>query len=225
MNNVVCVWAGDTYSEQYVKRLADFAHMHTTDSIKFVCFTDKPRSPIAGVEFRQMPIMNVEKLWWYKVYIFSEQSGLTGTCLYLDLDIVLLKTLDTLFEQPGDFIILQDFNRAHSKNYQTSNSSIIKWRHETARYIWDKFEPNLAQITKEHRGDQDYITKVVGSNKTWWPKRIACSFKWEWLQDPECMAPHVLVFHGKPKPEDFDFDLNKMFKDKHDRISKNKVLR
>ena len=225
MNNVVCVWAGDTYSKQYVQRLADFSHKHTTYPINFICFTDKYREPIDGVEFRHLPYLDVQKLWWYKVYIFSEASGLTGNCLYLDLDMVLLKTLDTLLEYPGDFVILQDFNRVYLNTYRVSNSSIIKWRHESARYIWDNFVTNIDAITKQFRGDQDYITNIVGHNKIWWPRKLACSFKWEWLEYPDCMEPHILVFHGKPKPEDYEFDLNKMFKDKHDRISKNKIRR
>ena len=225
MNNVVCVWAGEAYSEEYVKRLASIAHSYTTNKINFICFTDRKRQPIEGVEFRYLPQLNVEKLWWYKVYIFSKDSGLTGDCLYLDLDLVIVKTLDPFLEHPGDFVILQDFNRVIYSNYKIANSSIIKWKHENARYIWEKFSPNIEIITKQFRGDQDYITNVVGENKTWWPRSLACSYKWEWLQSEEFTSPHIIVFHGKPKPEDFNFELPKMIEDKRDRISKNKIYR
>ena len=227
MSNVVCVWAGDMYSEEYVRRLADFAHLHTTKQINFVCFTDKKREPIAGVDFRLMPAMQFVggKLWWYKIYIFSKEADLIGDCLYMDLDVVPLKTLDPLLEYNAPFVILQDFNRIHNKNFSVSNSSIIKWRPETAHYIWHQFKDQIHEITTKYRGDQDYLTKIIGTNKTWWPLDYACSFKWEWLTKPEYMEPYVLVFHGKPKPEDFKFDLTKMFKDKNDQLSKNQIHR
>jgi hypothetical protein len=227
MHNIVCVWAGDTYSEEYVRRLADFAHLYTTKQITFVCFTDKPRETIAGVEFRLMPTMQFVsgKLWWYKIYIFSRQAGLSGDCLYLDLDVVPLKPLDLLLEYNAPFVILQDFNRVFNKNYAVSNSSMIKWRPEAAHYIWDQFKGQIHDITTKYRGDQDYITRIIGTQKTWWPKEYACSFKWEWLTAPAYMEPYVLVFHGNPKPEDFGFDLTKMIKDKNDRLSKNKIYR
>ena len=227
MINVVCVWAGTAYTADYVQRLSSEVHSKTTEPVRFVCFTDAHREPISGVEFRQMPAMvfHGNKLWWYKIYLFSEESGLTGDCLYFDLDVMLLKPIDPLLTHAGDFVILQDFNRAFISNYKVSNSSVIKWKHERCRYIWDMFKSQIHEWTTKFRGDQDYITKVVAGNKLWWPADYACSFKWEWLEKPQYQDPIVLVFHGEPKPESYNFDIEKIRNDKLNRLSKNKVQR
>lgn len=227
MTTAVCVWAGDRYGPEYVARLRRELTNRVTGTLDLVCFTDRPRDPIAGVEFREMPVMEFkpDRLWWYKIYIFSEQSGLAGDCIYFDLDVMILRPIDEMLNFNADFVILQDFNRAFRKNYPVSNSSIIKWRHELYRGLWTNFLSDIGAITTKYRGDQDYITAAVGYNRTWWPASWACSFKWEWLMTPEYMDPMVLVFHGEPKPEDFDFDLDRAREAKYDRIRTDKIYR
>lgn len=223
----VCVWAGDRYSESYVSRLRLELDRNTTVPVDLVCFTDRERAPIPGVEFRMLPSMTFrpDRLWWYKIYIFSEDSGLSGDCIYFDLDLMFLKSIDQMLNFHADFAILQDFNRAFRKNYPVSNSSIIKWRHEGYRYIWEQFSKDADAITAKYRGDQDYITVAVGNSRTWWPATWASSFKWEWLMTPEHMDPMVLVFHGEPKPEDYNFNIEQAREAKYDRIRQNKIYR
>lgn len=227
MTTATCVWAGDRYSAEYVTRMRSELNNKVNGYIDLVCFTDLPRSPIDGVEFRQLPEMKFHggKLWWYKIYIFSEESGLTGDCIYFDLDLMFLKHIDQMINYPTQFSILQDFNRAFRKNYPVSNSSVIKWRHEDFRHVWTKFSANVDDITAKYRGDQDYISAEIGHDRTWWPASWACSFKWEWLMTPEHMDPMILVFHGDPKPEDYGFNVEQARKAKYDRISKDQIYR
>lgn len=227
MITAVCVWAGDRYSSDYVRRLRDGLTRNATDTINLVCFTDRERTDIDGVEFRQLPSMQFRnnRLWWYKIYIFSKDSMLAGDCIYFDLDVMFMKSIDPMLNHVTEFSILQDFNRAFRKHHPVSNSSIIKWRHESYRYIWDHFYENMDSITTRYRGDQDYITDIVASNRTWWPSSWACSFKWEWLMTDEHMDPMVLVFHGEPKPEEFNFNIEQARAAKYDRIRQNKIYR
>jgi hypothetical protein len=206
----VCVWAGTKYSPEYVRYLSTAIQQYSGQREKLVCFTDLPRSAIDGVEFRQLPSLDLPNayLWWHKPYIFSRESGLSGRCVYFDLDVLIARPLDQLLSLPGSFLIPQDFTRSFRKNITGSNSSLMIWDHADYQHIWQQFSQDPAAVISRYRGDQDFISHVIGTRKTWIPKSWVCSYKWEWLTGPEFQDPTVIVFHGEPKTEQFAFSVD-----------------
>ena len=66
-----------------------------------------------------LPYVNVPQgpeRCWRKLGVFSpEETGLTGLTLFLDLDLVLLDSIDCFFDYSGEFIIIRDWLRDGKK--------------------------------------------------------------------------------------------------------------
>ena len=77
-------------------------------------------------------------------------------------------------------------------------------------------------IVRKHKGDQDWVTELLGGSKVWWPYEWVMSFKWEVLngglvrlgtqeykgtQTKVSQETSILVFHGRPNPEDVTDDI------------------
>ena len=205
--NVVCVKWGNKYGADYVLKLKRACAKHVPQPHSFICFTDVG---VPDVECRPLP--SDLPTWWSKVGLFKP-GVLTGATLYLDLDVVLTASLqpaiDAFNSEPDYLWTLDDFGYPllnprpfvdpHTSRLLggvgTVNSSLMIWRGNAGRRIWDEFEP---RVMDELHGDQNWITRAM------WPDRIkllpagiAGSYKYGGGQ-----AFPVTVFHGDPKPAD-----------------------
>src|SRR5690606_18866122 len=80
---------------------------------RFVCFTDDARGLEPGIEALPLPDLGLPEgqrdLRWRKLAVFRERlHDLAGTALFLDLDLVIVDSLEPFFEQPGRFLIIRD---------------------------------------------------------------------------------------------------------------------
>lgn len=205
MLNVLCLYVGNAYDIKYVLNLKSSLNTLLSEPHNLVIFTDRTDQEVRLQKLGtviKVPKLNVKKMWWYKCWMFSEATGLSGKCLYFDLDIILIKHLDKFIAADNEFKIIHDFNRSNTINYNYSNSSIMSWTHEQQRHIWTKFQLEQRQVQESMHGDQDYI-HIHAHNRNWYPDDWAISFKWEYklkkLFTPQTSA---IVFHGKPKPHE-----------------------
>jgi hypothetical protein len=199
------LYAGKAYDIVYVKNLKRALTKFLSAEHRLIIFTDRldQRSELSELGIvRELPRLNFKKLWWYKCWMFSEAAGLSGQCLYFDLDIIFIKHLDKFIAKPGEFKIIHDFNRSNTNNYNYSNSSIMSWTQEQQHQIWTKFQAEARAVQESMHGDQDFI-HLHAVNRAWYQDEYAISFKWEYklnkLYTPDTSA---IVFHGKPKPAD-----------------------
>ena len=56
---------------------------------------------VCGHFCRLLPDLSAENWtgWWYKAYLFSQESGLSGPVIYLDLDTILCSSVDFLAQE------------------------------------------------------------------------------------------------------------------------------
>ena len=168
-------------------------------------------------------------LWWYKIYMFCPYIEWEGPVLYLDLDTIIIDSVEKFFDYEKDKLcILQDFNRKWMSDYPVSNSSVIRFEPNKYRKVYDDFKANTTP--RSFRGDQDYLTWWFRDNPvhTWWPHDWAMSYKWELMYggakhgqpnvqdnpanyfqpDVREIIPtdcSIAVFHGPPDPYQTDF--------------------
>jgi hypothetical protein len=137
----------------------------------------------------------------------------------LDLDIIVTGNIDFLGEKSGDFLIIRDWKRK-----TVWNSSVMRFEVGKFSYIWDKFEQNMEYILEHYRGDQDWIFECTPEASIW-PKNLIVSYKkslkskafqllqifgknkcwikaFKWMDTPLPEDVRIVVFHGKPDPED-----------------------
>jgi hypothetical protein len=67
---------------------------HSTVPFKFACITEDPVGLNPDIRVLNLPMLGGTRGWWFKPYIFSKQLPLDGTILFLDLDLVIVNSLD-----------------------------------------------------------------------------------------------------------------------------------
>ncbi|CAK9024886.1 unnamed protein product [Durusdinium trenchii] len=123
---LVCLKWGQRYDAAYVNRLCAAASRQLPSTPRCVCFTESPEGIDASIEVRELP----EKfhLWWGKAYLFSEEAGLDGKrVLFLDLDQVIVGSLEPLASYRGPFALLRTDGIACELAEGGYNSSVISW--------------------------------------------------------------------------------------------------
>lgn len=218
--NILCLKHGDLYNHEYVNRLYSMVSRNITLDFKFYCLTEKPYKLHPDIIPIELPSIEV-KGWWFKPYMFSNNLGIKGVILYLDLDVVITGDLDKLLTyEPGKLCVPQDFTRAQVPSIKRINSSVCKFNAGKHEFIWKSYLKDYTRIATAYHGDQDYLWKVTQYTAHLFPKEWIQSYKWEirksnkldydmpigerrltTIEDPVIMKEcSVAVFHGDPKP-------------------------
>lgn len=214
MVNVICMKWGTKYGPEFVNRLRSMVRRHLARSHRFVCFTDDGTGLDADIEVKPLPPMDLppgKERGWLKLATFnSPLADLTGTTLFLDIDVVIVDSIDCLFDHPGEFCIIHDWNKPWRI---TGNSSVYRFEAGAHPEILDYFVKNIEQVKHEVRNEQEYLTREVHrmGKLTYWPKDWCVSFKYgcmpvfpfNYFKVPTIpQGARVVVFHGLPNPDD-----------------------
>ena len=218
MNHIVCVKWGNKYISQYANVLYNMVKRNTTVPYEFHCITDDPKGLDPHIKTIKLPNDPWIKSWWSKLWMFSKDFPLQGNILFFDLDVIVFKNIDELFNyNPDKFMIIRDFNRCRVKDWKQSNSSVMRWKPGTMNYLWDEFVQNPSRVMQNNHGDQDWIMRRGHQDINHWPDEWIRSYKWEMVgfkntkirkgvkhifQHPARITENnkVAVFHGEPKP-------------------------
>tara|TARA_Y100000593_G_C4209056_1_gene285851 strand:- start:197 stop:823 length:627 start_codon:yes stop_codon:yes gene_type:complete len=191
---------------------------NTTVPYEFHCITDDPKGLDPHIKTIKLPNDPWIKSWWSKLWMFSKDFPLQGNILFFDLDVIVFKNIDELFNyNPDKFMIIRDFNRCRVKDWKQSNSSVMRWKPGTMNYLWDEFVQNPSRVMQNNHGDQDWIMRRGHQDINHWPDEWIRSYKWEMVgfkntkirkgvkhifQHPARITENnkVAVFHGEPKP-------------------------
>jgi hypothetical protein len=219
---VACVKWGDKYPPHYVNRLRSAIGRNLAARHRFVCLTENFAGLGEGIE--TLPLPPGLSGYWNKISLFKDGMFPPGTTvLYLDLDVVIVGPLDFLLDDPGGFCVIRDWMTKSN----AFNSSVVRFEAGAFGYIYDRFINDAAKIVASGRyiGDQDWIREQVGDTaKSFAAGRIASYKKdlashvfprarklgldFSFLRAPRFLtvAPPagaaIVVFHGKPDPED-----------------------
>ena len=217
-----CVIHGDAYSWIYVDRLYNMLKANLSHEIRLHVFTEPKRSvpaPYIGHDLQEWPgVAGPRKSWWYKMQMFDNRH-FAGRMLYFDLDTVITKNLDWMWNLSDQYFwAIKDFRYLWRANSLGLNSSVMLWNTERYHWIWKDFETkNINATVKLHHGDQDYLNSVLTSNDLrFFDVDTIKSWRWQCKDGGYNMikrqynrpdigttvdpATAVMVFHGHPKP-------------------------
>jgi hypothetical protein len=193
---VITVWSvlwGDKYAPEYVYKLQKQVGRNLRREHRFLCVTDQDLPDITTIK----PICDYPG-WWQKIGLFKPGVA-TGLNLFLDLDVVIVKELDTMINQYQSAKLAASRRWHHQK--AGIQSSVMLWNPcPGTDAIWQQFDETVLET---HRGDQDWIQDVAGSWFTEIRLPDICSYK------RHCRKPRlplqnsrIVCFHGKPDPHE-----------------------
>ena len=214
MLNFACVYYGDKYTFPYVRNLHSMVERHLTVPHRFICFTDntvihrRKEFKNTNIEFKPFKRHDFQG-WFNKLQLFSPQSELEGDTLYMDLDVVIMKNIDSFatIGESKNFVGMNDFNPT-TGNF---NSSIMRFNNQYHSIIWEQYLKRRTEFSSMH-GDQEIISSLIKKHEDTisFPDEWTQSYKWynregkryhidkmTYEQDPNAK---VCVFHGNPNP-------------------------
>mgnify|MGYP002395498880 FL=1 len=211
--HVFCMKWGTLYDATYVNRLYSMVKRNLTLPFTMVCFTDNDQGIDSDIKCYPIPEVNINsnlpERMWKKLTTFKEDLyGLQGTALFLDLDVVIVDTIDCFFEDDNEFMIIKDYNKQWRI---TGNSSVYRFEIGKHGYVYDYFVENFDTIRKDHRNEQEYLSWAIHEKGllNYWPAEWCPSYKydcvsripfafWKKPQIPE--GAKIIIFHGEINP-------------------------
>ncbi|MEJ7138438.1 glycosyltransferase [Amphibiibacter pelophylacis] len=205
---------GTKYGPEYVNRLHAMVQRHTRTPHAFVCLTDDSSGIHPDVVCLPIPPLDLPaglpERGWTKLTTLGEVWGLRGTALFLDVDVVIVASLDPFFSEPGRFLIIHDWKRPWRI---TGNSSVYRFELGVHGALLDEFRRNFAQIRQQFRNEQAWLSHVMqrAGLLQYWPAKWCCSFKYHciprfplnlWRAPTVPHEARVVVFHGVMNPPD-----------------------
>ncbi|WP_157267691.1 hypothetical protein [Azohydromonas aeria] len=228
--NVICMKWGSMYGPEYVNNLRAGVARHLRRPHRFVCFTDDASGLSPDVEALPLPSLGLpagqQDLRWRKLAVFGAQLGdLEGTTLFLDLDLVVVGSLDEFFELPGEFLIIRDDELFRHKPLRkvnperdrflasVGNSSVFRFEIGAHRYILDAYVADPAGAAVRYEISQQFQSAQLAAHGhlKYWPQGWCVSFKngcvprhlKSYMRDPVVPeGARIVVFAGTPKMSD-----------------------
>lgn len=228
--NVICMKWGSMYGPEYVNHLRAGVARHLQRPHRFVCFTDDASGLDPAVEVMPIPDLGLPSgqrdLRWRKLSVFGPRLGdLSGTTLFLDLDLVVVGPLDGFFELPGEFLIIRDDDLFRAKPlrklnpardrflHSVGNSSVFRFEVGAHTYILDAYVADPKGAAQRYEISQQFQSAQLAAHGhlAYWPHGWCVSFKNDcvprhllsWLRAPSVPAgARIVVFAGTPKMSD-----------------------
>jgi hypothetical protein len=221
--NIICMKWGTRYPAHYVNVLFRSVGRHLSRPFRFLCLTDDRSGLLDEIETAPFPENpGITAAAWPNVFLKLVMTrdgfcNLSGPTLFLDLDLVIVDSIDCFFDfQPGKNCIIHNWwerrKQIFRKRPEIGNSSIFRFEAGRSQYIYDTFiaEIDRAQNRSIFVTEQHFLTYAM-KERYWWPEEWVRSFKYHCrpsfpfnLVTPPKKPPgaRILVFHGKPDPPD-----------------------
>ena len=211
---VICISWGDAYGAPYINRLYAMTARHVTPPFSFTCFTDSAAGVRPEVRCLPLPELGFEipptrRGRWPKARLWGARLGdLEGPVLFMDLDLVILGSLDGFFEHgdPEDVILARNPTIPLERLGQTS---IFRFPVGKLQPLQEKLRADPVGIPAEYLYEQRFVTRNAPGGVTFWPRgwvrhfRLHCHrlFPLNYLLPPKRPRDsRVVIFPGRVNP-------------------------
>jgi hypothetical protein len=163
--NVLCIKWGKKYGPEYVNKLHSMVRRHLHRPFRFVCLTDDGAGIDPAIEVKPIPMVGFDefdqrKPWtfghgWLKLTSFANPLyDLQGRTLFLDLDIVILDSLDPFFDQQGEFIVIKEWDKKDGTGNTSCYLYTIGTHADALEHLKNDYPASIASV----RNEQEFIT-------------------------------------------------------------------
>lgn len=166
MITVACVWvqANVPYTLSYIEHLRAMVAKNLSFDHEFVCLTDQPKVVSPHVDrVLEVPRPTIPG-WWSKMHLFDQRNGFRDRVMYLDLDTLVINTLDAVAGYPASFALIP-----HEGSFQGRDGLKVIHKYNSSVMVWDN-TPRMHQLYKDWVmsnaprvlwGDQDFIASQM----------------------------------------------------------------
>ena len=228
--HVMCMKWGTLYGARDVNALYRGVRRHLDRPFRFLCFTDDAAGLDPDIEALPLPELGLPEgstdRRWRKLALFRRDlEGLSGTALFLDLDLVIMGDLAPFVDHPGEVVILRDDDLFRAKPlrrlrpardrflHMVGNTSVFRFRLGAHGDVLDRYLADPAAAAARYEHEQQLVSDVLQAQGrlSYWPQGWCVSFKnhcvgrglASWLRDPACPpGARIVVFAGAPKMGD-----------------------
>ena len=191
-------------ASRYINNLYHGVKRFATRPFNFICFTNESLEVHSDIELRPFPMIT-NKGVLPRLYMFSPEAGLGNKqVLCLDIDVVIVGSLEKIMAYNGLFCTRPKFNPRENHKI---DGDIMSFRagNEAATLFYDPFIANVASAIKLTRGRERYWLRHVASTfADRWDKvapDAVQSYKWH-VRRKKVLPPRasIISFHGIPRP-------------------------
>ena len=213
MRTIICMKWGTRYGAEFVNRLYSSVRRNMTGEFRFICFNDDDDGFVDGIESQPLPPINLPpsetKTPWRKLSIWQYPlAGMEGDVLFLDLDLVIVGSLDPFFDyKPGEYCVIENWTQP---GQGVGNTSVFKFPVGRYAQLCDTFNKDPEAVIGRVRIEQQYISQFI-DEQFFWPADWCVSFKhtlmpkfpMNWMRVPELQTDNkVVAFTGHPDPDE-----------------------
>ncbi|NCY02867.1 MAG: glycosyl transferase [Planctomycetia bacterium] len=219
MVNIITLKWGTRYGPEFVNRLRGAVARHLRLEHRFVCFTDDPTGLDSGIVTHPIPPLDLPddkaRTPWRKIGLFSDELPIRGPSLFLDLDLLVVGSIDCFFTHAPDRIpIIHNWVEAYKvfkRRPEIGNSSVFRWEAGACGGIVRQYYSEKEWALKTFWPPQTYLTHCIRDRMVYWPEEWVCSFKRHCIPAfplNHFLAPkmpegvRIVVFHGRPDPDE-----------------------
>lgn len=212
MITVACVWVKGNvpYGVEYVANLRAMVAKHLTRDHRFVCLTDRPGQLPGGIEAISITLPKGLFGWWGKIELFRARR-FEGRVLYLDLDTLVVRSLDPIADYPSPFALVPHAG-TFTGAYKGKVRRIVP-RFNSSVMVWDASEgvsaqlhrPWTAEVADDLHGDQDWIGQQMphasAMPAAWFPRLSEIEVSGPFAHDRGIFVPKDarVILSKKPK--------------------------
>jgi hypothetical protein len=198
VKQVICINWGTKYGAPFINRLYAMVARNITPPFTFTCFTDNRAGLNPAILCEDLPPLDVERMptntrgIWPKARLWGPTLGkLRGPVLFLDLDLVIVSSLDVFFEtgRADDVILARNQTTPFERLGQTS---LFRFPVGKLAPLQDKFRSDPQGVADEYRYEQRFVSRNAPGGITLFPRKWVLHFR------QDCRWPFPLNYFFAP---------------------------
>ena len=217
---VVCMKWGTLFPADYVNVLFRAVSRHLAPGFRFLCLTDQTTGLIDGIETAPIPDIGLTPTQirapgvWRKLSLFHPAVAALAPgarVLVIDLDMMILGSLDPFFAAQGGMILLDTGHDWRAHEPVQPSTGVFAFTLGEQQQILAAFQADPAGAMARFRNEQDFVA-AHAMDMSLWPTGAVLSFKRHcvhrfgrdliWPPRPPAPGLGILAFHGDPRPAD-----------------------
>ena len=217
---LVIKW-GDEFDARSVNILKRAAFENCSLDVRFVCLTDDGTGLDADIEVAPIPQFELYSETprsgiWPKMSLFHpELTRILELVVFLDLDTIVVGSLDPFFEDPGDSLRLLScglrWRNMDASQPTEAATGVMTYNMSRQAGIFEAFQRDPVTATQNYILEQIFVGDMA-EQVSFYPMPWIQSFKYhlrrEYLVDlfrpplPPAAETRLVAFHGFPRPVD-----------------------